>query len=67
LTLKEGVVKIDFIRMMHPFVSKNEKPFDESFAIWVKAAKESPETAWSVSINDDNSGFGRSYSEWHNK
>jgi hypothetical protein len=53
LTLKEGVVKSDFTNMTIPFVNANSNSFDESFEIWVKAANESEETAWSITINGD--------------
>ncbi len=53
LALKEDVVKSDFINMVNPFVNANSNSFDESFDIWVKAATESEESAWSITINGD--------------
>jgi hypothetical protein len=53
LTLKEGVVKSDFTNITIPFLNANSNSFEESFEIWVKAANEPEETAWSITINGD--------------
>jgi hypothetical protein len=67
LTLKEGVVSSDFTKKVYPFVNENEKPFDESFDIWVREADEPPEIAVSVTINPNYTGYGRSYSDLQNE